>query len=261
MNTISPSTSSMTTYIQTYNLCEYLRQNNFDASKAFRAPRLTYIHTYINALRTSGPISGTACYGLVEISLRWPTWKRFKSDLLLTQCSGSHAWALFNVCTQFIQQTKGTLGVAGTIRTIAAQAPHDDRSCGTWTIVACSCDFFSWHGWGVGLATIHRPPELIIHTRFGLHISMINVFVISVGQLIMPHSSDSLLTQRNACSHQISKPISWLETSQTRMPWLLPRLITCANKRNLHNLHTHLFLGSCNDTCWPHMHLESTDCW
>ena len=44
MNTISPSTSSMTTYIQTYNLCEYLRQNNFDASKAFRASRLTYIH-------------------------------------------------------------------------------------------------------------------------------------------------------------------------------------------------------------------------
>ena len=44
MNTISPSTSSMTTYIQTYTLCEYLRQNNFDASKAFRAPRLTYIH-------------------------------------------------------------------------------------------------------------------------------------------------------------------------------------------------------------------------
>ena len=150
MNTISPSTSSMTTYIQTYNLCEYLRQNNFDASKAFRAPRLTYIHTYINALRTSGPISGTACYGLEEISLRWPTWKRFKSDLLLTQCSGSHAWALFNVCTQFIQQTKGTLGVAGTIRTIAAQAPHDDRSCGTWTIVACSCDFLflAWVGCG-----------------------------------------------------------------------------------------------------------------
>ena len=37
---------------------------------------------------------------------------------------------------------------------------------------------------------------------------------------------------------QISKPMAWLGISQTRMSWLLPRLGTCANRRNLQN-HSH----------------------
>ena len=92
-----------------------------------------------------------------------------------------------------------------------------------------------------------------------------------------------LHSQRNACSiwrhlrlraTDSWKPMAWLGISQTRMSWLLPRQGTCANRRNLQNhshandandlhmyIHTYLFLGSCKDTCWPHVHPESTDPW
>ena len=50
---------------------------------------------------------------------------------------------------------------------------------------------------------------------------------------------------------QISKPMAWLGISQTRMSWLLPRLGTCANRRNLQN-HSHA-----NDANDLHMYIHT----